>query len=207
MLQFITHKNERHGYLDGAEAALRGGCRWIQLRMKDEPDESIIAAGRRLAPLCRAAGATFIIDDHVALVDAVGADGVHLGKNDMPVAEARRILGSDRIIGATANTFDDIAAAVASGADYIGLGPFRFTETKKRLSPILGLEGFRDIMAHCRRAGYSIPVVAIGGITPEDIEAIMATGVTGIALSGTILRADDPAAATSRIINLIKHDI
>lgn len=207
MLQFITHKNERHGYLDGAEAALRGGCRWIQLRMKDEPDESIIDAGRRLAPLCRAAGATFIIDDHVALVDAVGADGVHLGKNDMPVAEARRILGSDRIIGATANTFDDIAAAVASGADYIGLGPFRFTETKKRLSPILGLKGYRDIMAHCRRAGYSIPVVAIGGITPEDIEAIMATGVTGIALSGTILRADDPAAATSRIINLIKHDI
>ena len=207
MLQFITHKNERHGYLDGAEAALRGGCRWIQLRMKDEPDESIIDAGRRLAPLCRAAGATFIIDDHVALIDAVGADGVHLGKNDMPVAEARRILGSDRIIGATANTFDDIAAAVASGADYIGLGPFRFTETKKRLSPILGLEGYRDIMAHCRRAGYSIPVVAIGGITPEDIEAIMATGVTGIALSGTILRAADPAAATSQIINLIKHDI
>ena len=207
MLQFITHKNERHGYLDGAEAALRGGCRWIQLRMKDEPDESVIAAGRRLAPLCRAAGATFIIDDHVALVNAVGADGVHLGKNDMPVAEARRILGPDRIIGAPANTFDDIAAAVTSGADYIGLGPFRFTETKKRLSPILGLEGYRDIMAHCRRAGYSIPVVAIGGITPEDIEAIMATGVTGIALSGTILRAADPAAATSQIINLIKHDI
>lgn len=207
MLQFITHKNERHGYLDGAEAALRGGCRWIQLRMKDEPDESVIAAGRQLAPLCRAAGATFIIDDHVALVDAVGADGVHLGKNDMPVAEARRILGPDRIIGATANTFDDIAAAVASGADYIGLGPFRFTETKKRLSPILGLQGYRNIMAHCRRAGYSIPVVAIGGITPEDIEAIMATGVSGIALSGTILRAADPAAATSRIINLIKHDI
>ena len=204
MLQFITHKNERHGYLDGAEAALRGGCRWIQLRMKDESDGSVIAAGRQLAPLCRAAGATFIIDDHVALVDAGGA---HLGKNDMPVAEARRILGPDRIIGATANTFDDIAAAVASGADYIGLGPFRFTETKKRLSPILGLEGYRNIMAHCRRAGYSIPVVAIGGITPEDIEAIMATGVSGIALSGTILRADDPAAATSRIINLIKHDI
>ncbi len=207
MLQFITHKNERHGYIDGAEAALRGGCRWIQLRMKDESDESVIAAGRQLAPLCRAAGATFIIDDHVALVDAIGADGVHLGKNDMPVAEARRILGPDRIIGATANTFDDIAAAVGAGADYIGLGPFRFTETKKRLSPILGLGGYRNIMAHCRRAGYTIPVVAIGGITPEDIEAIMATGVTGIALSGTILRAADPAAATSRIINLIKHDI
>ena len=207
MLQFITHKNERHGYLDGAEAALRGGCRWIQLRMKDEPDESVIAAGRQLAPLCRAAGATFIIDDHVALVDAGGAGGGPRGTHRMPRGAARRPPRTDRNNGATANTFDDIAAAVAAGADYIGLGPFRFTETKKRLSPILGLGGYRDIMARCRRAGYTIPVVAIGGITPEDIEAIMATGVTGIALSGTILRADDPAAATSQIINLIKHDI
>ncbi len=207
MLQFITHKNERHGYLDGAEAALHGGCRWIQLRMKDESDQRIIAVGRRLAPLCRAAGATFIIDDHVDLVEATGADGVHLGKNDMPVTEARRILGSGKIIGATANTFDDIMAAVAAGADYIGLGPFRFTETKKRLSPILGLDGYRNIMARCRRERYDIPVVAIGGITADDIEVLMTTGITGIALSGTILRADDPSATTSQIINLINKRI
>lgn len=205
MLQFITHQNEHHSYLEGARAALLGGCRWIQLRMKDEPAERVVAVGRQLARLCQAAGATLIVDDHADLVGAIGADGVHLGKNDIPVAEARRMLGNDIIIGATANTFDDIAAAVASGANYIGLGPFRFTETKKRLSPILGVDGYRDIMERCRRAGYDIPVVAIGGITSADIPGLMATGICGIALSGSILRAHDPAAETSLIIKTLNN--
>lgn len=205
MLQFITHQNERYSYLDGARAALRGGCRWIQLRMKDEPVDRIVAVGQQLARLCHTAGATLIIDDHADLVGAIGADGVHLGKNDMPVAEARRMLGDDSIIGATANTFDDIAAAVTSGADYIGLGPFRFTETKKRLSPILGFDGYRDIMERCRHEGLKIPVVAIGGITAGDIHGLMATGIRGIALSGSILRADNPAAETSLIIKTLNN--
>ena len=118
------------------------------------------------------------------LVNALGADGVHLGKNDMPVAEARKILGPSRTIGATANTFADIEKAVAAGADYIGLGPFRFTVTKRNLSPVLGLEGYSSIMKKCAEAGISVPVVAIGGITAEDIDGIMETGVAGIAVSG-----------------------
>ena len=201
MLQFITHTNDRYDYVSGACAALKGGCRWIQLRMKDTPDEEVIAAARVLRPLCAEAGAIFVLDDRVHLVAETGADGVHLGKNDMPVAEARRILG-DKIIGATANTYDDMVAAVAAGADYIGLGPFRFTTTKARLSPVLGLEGYRDIMSRFRRLSQ-LPVVAIGGITPDDIQSIMQTGVTGIALSGTILGADDPAAQTENTIKLL----
>lgn len=204
MLQFITHTNDRYDYVCGARAALEGGCRWIQLRMKDAPDEEVIAAARVLRPLCTEAGAVFVLDDRVHLVAETGADGVHLGKNDMPVAEARRILG-DKIIGATANTYDDMAAAVEAGADYIGLGPFRFTTTKARLSPVLGLEGYRDIMSRFRRLSQ-LPVVAIGGITPDDIQAIMQTGVTGIALSGTILGADDPAAQTANIIKLLNNN-
>lgn len=204
MLQFITHTNDRYDYVSGACAALEGGCRWIQLRMKDAPDEEVIAAARVLRPLCTEAGAVFVLDDRVHLVAETGADGVHLGKNDMPVAEARRILG-DKIIGATANTYDDMAAAVEAGADYIGLGPFRFTTTKARLSPVLGLEGYRDIMSRFRRLSQ-LPVVAIGGITPDDIQAIMQTGVTGIALSGTILGADDPAAQTTNIIKLLNNN-
>lgn len=204
MLQFITHTNDRYDYVSGARAALEGGCRWIQLRMKDAPDEEVIAAARVLRPLCTEAGAVFVLDDRVHLVAETGADGVHLGKNDMPVAEARRILG-DKIIGATANTYDDMAAAVEAGADYIGLGPFRFTTTKARLSPVLGLEGYRDIMSRFRRLSQ-LPVVAIGGITPDDIQSIMQTGVTGIALSGTILGADDPAAQTANIIKLLNNN-
>ena len=125
---------------------------------------------------------------------------MHLGKHDMPVAEARRLLGNGFIIGGTANTFDDVKMHYEAGADYIGCGPFRFTTTKKNLSPILGLEGYRRIVSQMKEAGINLPIVAIGGITREDIPAILQTGVTGVALSGTILRADNPAEETRRIL-------
>lgn len=204
MLQFITHRRGRYDELSGAEAVLAGGCRWIQLRMKDASPEEIAGTVRRLAAMCRRYGATFVVDDHVELVEAIGADGVHLGKNDMPVAEARRILGPDKIIGATANTLDDMLRAVEAGADYIGLGPFRFTTTKEKLSPVLGTDGYSRIMGEFRRHS-SLPVVAIGGITAADLDDIMATGVTGVAVSGALLTADEPAVTTRLFLN--KTDI
>ena len=201
-LQFITHYTDRYTYYDSARMALEGGCRWIQLRMKDTPANDVEREARRVQDLCRAYHATFIIDDHVELAKELKADGVHLGKKDMPVAEARRMLGSGFIIGGTANTFDDIKMHYDAGADYIGCGPFRFTTTKKNLSPILGLEGYRSIVRQMKEADIRLPIVAIGGITFEDIPAILQTGVTGIALSGTILRADNPVEETRRILSI-----
>ena len=203
MLQFITHTNEQYDYYTSARAALEGGCRWIQLRMKEADDDTILAVGHRLRTLCNHYGATLILDDKVELVDTIKADGVHLGKNDMPPAEARRLLGDKAIIGGTANTIDDIGHLVASGVNYIGLGPFRFTQTKKKLSPILGIEGYRHILQQCYERGYSLPIVAIGGIELDDIPVLMATGISGIALSGTILRAANPIEETQKIINCI----
>ena len=199
-LQFITHFTEKYSYYDSARMALEGGCRWIQLRMKDASPEEVEQEALRVQALCRTYHATFIIDDHVELVKKLHADGVHLGKHDMPVAEARRLLGNGFIIGGTANTFDDVKMHYEAGADYIGCGPFRFTTTKKNLSPILGLEGYRRIVSQMKEAGINLPIVAIGGITHEDIPAILQTGVTGVALSGTILRADNPAEETRRIL-------
>ena len=201
-VQFITHTSARYTYADSARLALAGGCRWIQLRMKDAQREEIIATAAEILPLCREVGATFILDDHVELVELTGADGVHLGKNDMPIAEARRLLGHNKIIGGTANTFEDILAHAEAGADYIGCGPFRFTTTKKNLSPILGLEGYARIVEQMRQNHISLPIVAIGGIAFEDIPAILQTGVTGIALSGSVLRADDPIAEMRKIVEL-----
>ena len=201
-LQFITHYTDRYTYDDSARMALEGGCRWSQLRMKDTPANEVEREARRVQDLCRAYHATFIIDDHVELAKELKADGVHLGKKDMPVAEARRMLGSGFIIGGTANTFDDIKMHYDAGADYIGCGPFRFTTTKKNLSPILGLEGYRSIVRQMKEADIRLPIVAIGGITFEDIPAILQTGVTGIALSGTILRADNPVEETRRILSI-----
>lgn len=205
MIQFISHSNERCSYLDGIRLALEGGCKWVQLRMKDAPDEQVAQLGVQARGLCERYGAKLILDDRVNLVVQTGADGVHLGKNDMPIAQAREILGPGKIIGGTANTFEDIVAHWKSGADYIGCGPFRFTTTKKNLSPILGLEGYRDIVARMKDAGITLPLVAIGGITAEDIPAILETGVDGIAVSGTVLRAEDPAAEMAKLIELTKR--
>lgn len=205
MLQFITHQNDRYTTIAGAQQALEGGCRWIQLRMKDVPTETVRGTAVELKNLCREYGATFIIDDHVELTAEVGADGVHIGKNDMPPTEARRILGDKFIIGGTANTFEDVERLYAQGVNYIGLGPFRFTETKKNLSPILGLAGYKHIAERCQEKGIVLPIVAIGGITADDIPSLMQTGIAGIALSGSILRAENPAKETQRIIRIINN--
>lgn len=205
MLQFITHKTERFDEIEGARLALEGGCRWIQLRMKDAPVEEVIAKGKSLVDITRSYGAKLIIDDHVELVDEIGADGVHLGKNDMPVAEARAVLENAKIIGATANTFSDIIAAVKAGADYIGLGPYRFTQTKKKLNPVLGIGGYMDIMLRYDERELTIPVVAIGGITDADVAVLMSTGIAGIAVSGTILNAQDPVEETRKLLAEIEN--
>ena len=205
MLQFISHYTEKYTYLDSVKIALDGGCKWVQLRMKDATDAEVLPIAVEAQKLCRDAGATFIIDDRVELVKQIGADGVHLGLGDMPIAEARKILGETFIIGGTANTFENVKAHYQASANYVGCGPFRFTTTKKKLSPVLGLEGYRGIVSKMKEQGIDIPIVAIGGITAEDIPQIMQTGVTGIALSGTVLRAEDPVAEMRRIIKLIEN--
>ena len=204
MVQFITHYTEKYSYLDSVRIALEGGCRWIQLRMKDTSPEEILPIAEKALAMCREYNATFIIDDHVELAKQIKADGVHLGKLDMPIAEARRILGKDFLIGGTANTFEDVLAHHKAGANYIGCGPFRFTTTKKNLSPVLGLEGYRRIVLQMNEAGIHLPIVAIGGITKEDIPPLMETGITGIALSGSILRAENPIEEMKEIIRIIK---
>lgn len=206
MIQFITHSNERYDYVEGAKLALQGGCRWIQLRMKDAMETDFLRAAKKIRRLCDEYHATFILDDHVEWVGLTGADGVHLGKNDMPVDEARKMLGRNRIIGGTANTFEDVERLFRQGADYIGCGPFRFTTTKKNLSPVLGLEGYRDITAQMKAHDILLPIVAIGGILHQDIPAIMQTGVTGIAVSGAILNAENPVEEMRLFISATDND-
>lgn len=200
MIQFITHSNNRYGYVDGARLALEGGCRWVQLRMKEATEVEFMAAAAEIGRLCKEHGATFVLDDHVEWVEPTGADGVHLGKNDMPIDEARKILGNDKIIGGTANTFEDVERLYRQGANYIGCGPFRFTTTKKNLSPVLGLEGYQHIVDQMKSHGINLPIVAIGGILESDIKSILATGVSGIAVSGGILNAENPAEEMQRFL-------
>ena len=204
-LQFITHYSDVYSYIDSARVALEGGCRWIQLRMKDASDSALEETALVVQKMCREYGATFIIDDNVSVAKKINADGVHLGKNDMPVAEARNILGDRFIIGSTINSFDDLSSVLHDARpDYFGCGPFRFTSTKKNLAPVLGYEGYRNLLDRMREADIHIPIVAIGGIRKDDIRQILECGVHGIALSGSIINAHDPVEEMRHITGLFR---
>jgi thiamine-phosphate pyrophosphorylase len=197
--QFITHCSAKYDYYRSAEMALQGGCKWIQLRMKEAAVAEVEAVALRLQALCKAHRAVFIVNDHVELCKKIGADGVHLGKEDMSPCQARAIVGAKCIIGATCNTKEDIVEKTSLPIDYVGLGPFDFTATKKNHSPVLAMQGYRDRMQQCRKDGITIPVVAIGGITLDHIAPLLRTGINGIAVSGAILRAENPVEETEKI--------
>ena len=203
-LQFITHYNDAYSYVDSARIALEGGCRWIQLRMKEAAEPLLEETALAVQEMCREYGATFIIDDNVLVAKRINADGVHLGRNDMPVSQARKILGEGFIIGSTINSFDDLSSVLRDARpDYFGCGPFRFTSTKKNLAPVLGYEGYRILTEKMHKAGIHIPVVAIGGIRRDDVPHILECGVDGIALSGSIINSDDPIEEMRYIAGLI----
>lgn len=192
-LQYITQETESLSHIDCVREACISGIKWIQLRVKDKPDEAYLKIAEEAKIICDLYEAKLIINDNVEVAQKVDAFGVHLGKNDMTPREARKILGPNKIIGGTANTIEDIEALINDAVDYIGLGPFKPTETKKNLSPILGIEGYYSISQQLfdllknSKLNYNIPpIVAIGGIEKEDITEIMKTGVNGIAVSGLL---------------------
>lgn len=197
---YISHQNSHFNYISGVQEALRGGIRFVQLRMKESSDEEVLAAARQLRNECDEHAALLTVNDRIHLLDSGLFDGVHVGRKDMPVAEAKKLTRNRYLLGATCNTFEEIVDAVQKGADYIGLGPFRFTETKKNLAPILGLAGYKRIMEMLRNANLSIPIYAIGGIALNDLTAIKATQVHGIALSSTILSSPNPQETVHSIL-------
>lgn len=203
MLQFITHKSDRFSIAEEVKMVIDGGCRWVQLRMKDVSDEEVKSVAEQIIPMCQETDTILVIDDRVELTMDLKIHGVHLGKNDMPAVDAREYLGAGAIIGVTANTAQDIIAYKKVDVDYVGLGPFRYTTTKSNLSPIIGLDGYRDIITEVRNAGVELPIVAIGGITLEDVAELMSTGVNGVAMSGAILSAENPTEYTKRVIEAL----
>ncbi|MCI9606603.1 MAG: thiamine phosphate synthase [Muribaculaceae bacterium] len=204
MLQFITHPSERYSIVEEAQMAIEGGCRWIQLRMKDASDDEVRQVAMELIPLCKENDAFLIIDDRVQLVNELKVSGVHLGKEDMDPLEARELLGPHAIIGVTANTAEDIIRFKGKDVDYVGLGPVHFTTTKKKLAPELGYDGVKAVIDAVRAAGVELPVVAIGGLTEADVAPLMEAGVNGVAVSGAIINAPDPVEYTSDLLKILQ---
>lgn len=201
-LQYITNGSTPAEVAEEVEAVLKGGCKWVQIRMKDASDAIVAEAAEKCKPLIDKHCAILLLDDRPDLAKAVGADGVHLGKNDMHPSEARNILGPNAIIGSTANTLEDITNIVSHGqSDYIGLGPLRFTSTKKNLSPTLGYEGYTRILAQ----SVGLPVVAIGSVGIGDVAPLLSSGASGVAVSGAIRRTSSPMEATIQFVSALAN--
>jgi thiamine-phosphate pyrophosphorylase len=206
-LQYISQGSTAIAQLYKIQEALNAGCQWIQLRYKNATTIEVMALAEQVKRLCSDHAATFIINDNPHIANAVDADGVHLGLTDISVVEARRIVGSNKIIGGTANTLEDVLLRVEEGCNYIGLGPLRFTTTKEKLSPILGLKGYEEIIEALLIRHITIPVYAIGGIVLEDIQAIMKTGVYGVAVSGIITNNPDKKLLIQQFNTLLYESV
>lgn len=181
------------------EAALQNGATCLQLREKALDPAAFREEARQMAALCRRYGVPLIINDNVEVALACGAAGVHLGQQDMPIAQARRMAGPDLILGASAHTVQEALEAQAAGADYLGVGAVFSTSTKADASP-LPLTTLREICA-----AVSIPVVAIGGITETNLLQLTGCGAAGVAVVSAIFGAPDPGAATARLVQLARQ--
>jgi len=202
-LQYISQGTTPATQYNNIHQALDAGCEWVQLRFKNQPEATVRALAHQIKPLCEQYKATLIINDFPEIAREVDADGVHLGLTDRPIADARKIVGPHKIVGGTANTLDDVLQRIRENCDYVGLGPFRFTATKQKLSPILGIEGYHKIMEALKQRNLSIPVYAIGGILPEDMEALMSANVHGVAVSGMITQATQKKEVVTQIKSIL----
>ena len=197
---YLTQDLPNVSHQDLVLAACKSGVKWVQLRVKNKSFDEYLQIAIEVKKICDTYGATLIINDQVEICQKINAHGVHLGKQDMPLAEARKILGQNKIIGATANTLSDVLLHQQNHASYIGLGPYAFTNTKKKLSPVLGIDGYTSI---CSATDILIPVIAIGGIQMADIQPLLQTGVYGVAVSSAINLAQNKPAVIAGFLKQI----
>jgi thiamine-phosphate pyrophosphorylase len=189
-LHYISQGDSPHDHLLNINTALDAGIKLVQLRLKNISDERYIDYASKANELCTKYNAVLVINDNALVAKLSNSKAVHLGLSDMTVSDAK-LIAPGVIIGGTANTFEHVQQRCKENVDYIGLGPFRFTTTKKKLSPIIGIDGYSDIVQKMRDQQLVTPVYAIGGIELEDVESIIQTGVYGIAVSGLITNSNN----------------
>ncbi|PWJ58710.1 thiamine-phosphate pyrophosphorylase [Dyadobacter jejuensis] len=200
-LHFISNQTATISHIEGIQLALQAGCRLVQLRVKDRPHQAVLELAKVAKDLCHGFEARLVINDYPTIAREVEAYGCHLGLSDMAIAQARTIVGDKMILGGTANNLHDVLKRVDEGVDYIGLGPLRYTSTKKSLSPILGFEGYQSILNSLKLLAKTTPIIAIGGIVTDDISPLRNMGIHGVALSSTILLAPDRASTVTKLYN------
>ena len=199
-LYVVTADHRGRTHVGMAKAAVSGGAGTIQYREKKASSRAMLETASRLRAITAAAGALLIINDRIDIALAVNADGVHLGQDDMPCRAARELLGDGYIIGISATNLSEAVEAAKDGADYIGLGPIYPTISKDDAAPAMGIEGLEKVVS-----AVSVPVVAIGGLTADNIGGVVAAGAAGIATISAIAGADDMENEARRLSELIKR--
>jgi thiamine-phosphate pyrophosphorylase len=202
-LHYITQETDNYSHQDLAHQALKGGVKWIQLRVKNKTEDEVFEIAEELKIECQQYQAKLIINDFLTIAKDLRLDGIHLGLTDTSTKIARETLGKSAIIGGTANTLEDVLYHYNNGVDYVGLGPYRFTSTKENLSPILGIEKYTTILKQLEARNIALPIIAIGGIQIEDFETIIENGIHGVALASLINLDPNPTEKAKQITNKI----
>ena len=197
-LHYISQGETPEEHLENIQKVCVAGADWVQLRLKNSDAKTILETAKEAREITTRFKAKLIINDHYKVAKEIKADGVHLGKTDECPSKVRAFLGASYIIGGTANTLEDCRSLLDKKVDYIGLGPYQFTKTKQHLSPVLGVEGYQNLLDELQSA---TPIIAIGGIVLEDVAKITNTGIYGIAISGAITKDVTSIAKFQEILN------
>jgi thiamine-phosphate pyrophosphorylase len=204
-LQIITQETDSINHIDCIQNAVQGGANWLQLRVKNQSLSKIELIAIQAKEICSNYNCKLIINDHIEICKKLDLDGVHLGLQDTNTAEARKFLGKDKIIGGTANSFEDVVMHFQNDVDYVGLGPFKHTDTKQNLSPILGLKGYEEILEKMKNSNIDVPIVAIGGIKESDFESLLNIGIQSFAIASLINLDINPSQKTKEILNRLQE--
>jgi thiamine-phosphate pyrophosphorylase len=194
-LQFITHDIQQHSHIEQAQIACSAGAKWIQYRCLTKNDDELLIDINAIAEICDDWGATLIVTDHVHLNGKADIQGFHIEDFDADFVKLREQLGEAVTIGGSATTLQGLIRLAKEGADYAGFGPFYTTTTKPNNAPLLGVEGYQNAMAELKKLDINLPVLAVGGVTINDIDPLMNTGIFGIAVSAAINQAEDMRSA------------
>lgn len=203
-LQYITHDIPGFSHVEQTQRACEAGAKWIQYRCLTKTDEELLSEISLIAEICDDWGTTLIVTDHVHLNGQADIQGFHIEDLDADFRALRKAMGADITLGGSANSIESLMRLNEEGADYVGFGPFSVSETKVNDYPLIDLEGYRTAIKALNSANIQVPVLAVGGIKIYDVQALMQSGVYGIAVSGAIHQADDFIDAYQDFYNAVK---
>lgn len=203
-LQFITHDLPALTHIDQARIACESGAKWVQYRCLTKTDEALLEDIQAIAACCDDWGATLIVTNHIHLKGKADIQGFHIEDMEADFRAIRKQVGDDITLGGSSNTVEGLIRLAGEGADYAGCGPFSVTTTKPNNSPLLGVAGYAKVAAVLQEKGITLPVVAVGGIRLTDVEAILNTGIFGIAVSSAINQAESMSEAYHQFYNLVR---